>query len=583
MPRQVQIDDNDARVSYSSGWSLVRRLQEPGELFGPNFEGTLHQTSEAGSFSFSIPFRGYHALVYGVSNFTAVDGVSDPSYECFVDSQPIRNLDPFSGGGSANNWILCAMDSASDGNHVLTVNVTSLGAPFQFDRVQFVPGAGYPIDTAQIRVEFDDGDIRYDDDWVLVGGVSRATGTAGSKVTFPFIGKSLAWGAFLPGGAERAASSGTYSVDGSDPATFDIPGLEGESPRSLYNQILFTTPDLEPGRHSIEVAYQGTNSNQSPLSLTWLLVTNATFVDDNDNDDDDDDDESEEPPNPTPPPTPSNSDSNTSSGTNTRSSNTDTSSGYTLPPGNPTISPENPWPPPGGLNPQDNSSSGASPATIGGIVGGIVGGAGLLAVVAILLWFWCRRKDRQQKFLDDYKDRRRAIIDSPPPEPVPFVEPVPAAAGTGPQNGASLVIPSMKAQEAFGGSGLGATGAGTSSVSRSASASSTVPQLYPIPTSERTVASGSNTTSPPLSPISSGPLHPNPTPLTYTPTHLSHGSYSLSSPPSESSHAHLRPSNNNTSTPPDEIPLPPIVVVHQDSGLRLGQRIEDVPPEYTPN
>ena len=67
----------------------------------------------------------------------------------------------------------------------------------------------------------------------------------------------------------------TYSIDGGPSTGIALRGLDSPSNESEYNQLIFQTPILAYEAHLIAVTFQS-NSNSTPLTLSYLLVQNGT-------------------------------------------------------------------------------------------------------------------------------------------------------------------------------------------------------------------------------------------------------------------------------------------------------------------
>ena len=77
----------------------------------------------------------------------------------------------------------------------------------------------------------------------------------------------------------RAAGSGSYSIDGGEPTTFEIPawtpGFRGmPSNETIFRVPLFTTSKVPAGHHNLEVINRG-NANTSPLSIDYIYVSHG--------------------------------------------------------------------------------------------------------------------------------------------------------------------------------------------------------------------------------------------------------------------------------------------------------------------
>ena len=81
---------------------------------------------------------------------------------------------------------------------------------------------------------------------------------------------------YLTSQMPRAAGSGSYSVDGGPATTFEIPtwtsGFRGlPSNQTIRRVILFTTPVVSPGHHTVEITNLG-NSETVPLAIEVVYV-----------------------------------------------------------------------------------------------------------------------------------------------------------------------------------------------------------------------------------------------------------------------------------------------------------------------
>ncbi|KAG6850864.1 hypothetical protein H0H93_007482 [Arthromyces matolae] len=268
--RRIVVDDSDQLLNYTGGWIQ----QQPGSYdhygnFGPTYLSTTHSTTSGGVVTF--PFGGTSIQVFGT---TCVSGI--PTWDCYVDGVKFNSQNPFT--SPENNWSLCELDSIIDGQHELTINVTSTNATFAFDYLVYTPSPTAALEPAIVRIDHTDPGLNYSSTgWSDLGG-NAATSVAGSQVYFNFIGKGLSWVGYVPIEFGKASANGTYSVDGGSPTSFQLSGIDSSAPNSLYYQTFFTTQDLAQGPHTIVVTYNGNNgiSGQIPLTLDFLLVTNAT-------------------------------------------------------------------------------------------------------------------------------------------------------------------------------------------------------------------------------------------------------------------------------------------------------------------
>lgn len=186
----------------------------------------------------------------------------------------------------------------------------------------------------------------------------------------------------------HGSALGAYSIDGGKPLNFDLTGLPGDERISKFNQVFFTTSEVDIGPHTLTVTFLG-SEDTTPLTLDRLYINNGTLV--------------------SPP--------NTTSITRTIPSPT-------------TVT---------------NSDLGkASGLNVDALLGGIIGGLGLLIIIAGA--FLCRRNRRfsRETLVPAFEGERASMHFNPysqfqtniGPNGVPTT-PIPP------------LIPSMKAQETY--------------------------------------------------------------------------------------------------------------------------------------
>ncbi|GLB39931.1 hypothetical protein LshimejAT787_0704410 [Lyophyllum shimeji] len=328
-PRRVVVDDSDSRIRYSGqGWFQDQGSQDSAGNFGPTYKRTSHGTNGNDTLSFS--FRGTSVSVFGTTNLVQLDNGTrwDPTWECFVDKISIGSAKPFP--AEENNWFLCGQDVLNDGQHEITVNVTTTGHTFWLDYLIFTPSPNASYDEAVLIVENNDRAIFLDSSWGSLGGSANMTTVKGSQAKFDFVGKSVTWVGFIPTELAHAPASGAFTIDGGSPISFKLNGLPADATTTVYNQAFFTTPDLTPGPHTLRVTYNGADGPATPLTLDYLYVTNTSI-------------------------------------TNPASAgSTDTPNG------------------------SHNSSSSKTP--VGAVVGGVIGGLAALVALVVLLFLWRRRR-----------------------------------------------------------------------------------------------------------------------------------------------------------------------------------------------
>lgn len=154
-------------------------------------------------------------------------------------------------------------------------------------------------------------------------------------------GTSISWvGYYQP---PHGSALGTYSVDDGKPIGFNLAGLSGSTDPLQYNQVFFTTPEVENGPHTLTVTFLGSGST-TPLVLDYLYIQNGTVI----------------------------------------ATNTSTSS---LLPSAPTTS-------------VSVNASGVSKLDVGALLGGVLGGLGFLILIAgVFLYLRRRRSSRKSMVL----------------------------------------------------------------------------------------------------------------------------------------------------------------------------------------
>ncbi|KAG6857170.1 hypothetical protein H0H87_008235 [Tephrocybe sp. NHM501043] len=258
--RKVVVDDSDAHLSYTGGWIQ----EQPGSYdhygnFGSTYLSTTHSTSSGGNVTF--PFNGTSIQVFGT---TAVSG--KPTWDCYVDGKKFAHKDAFF--AAENNWPLCEVDLIADGQHELTIDVTSTNGTFAFDWLNYTPSLDASLATAVVQIDHTDSALNYSSTgWSESYALLTRDGTTS--------GKSLSWIGYIPVEMGKAPANGTYTIDGGLPTPFKLSGLDSSATDSVYHQTFFTTQDLSQGSHTILVTYNG-GSKQTPLTMDYLLITNSS-------------------------------------------------------------------------------------------------------------------------------------------------------------------------------------------------------------------------------------------------------------------------------------------------------------------
>jgi hypothetical protein len=120
---------------------------------------------------------------------TDANNVTDPTWTCSIDGIEIPSPDP-TFQFPENNWKLCAQNTIASGAHVLTVQVTSKGQAFYFDRMVYTPPPDAVFPSAVLVYPPSDPAISFSAGWNNTGG-PYVTQTTNARVTLNFQGALL--------------------------------------------------------------------------------------------------------------------------------------------------------------------------------------------------------------------------------------------------------------------------------------------------------------------------------------------------------------------------------------------------------
>ncbi|EAU88910.1 hypothetical protein CC1G_10556 [Coprinopsis cinerea okayama7 len=276
--RWVVVDDDDPSFQFTGDW-MVRRDPFAGYRgFGTTYRGSQHGTNTSGNLTFS--YIGKEIVLYGTSAVArnSNDDGWTPEWHCQIDGEPVvvENSYP----GPANNFPLCSWDGLFGRGdfHTLFVNATAGdGGVFWVDSIRYRPEYDARLEKPTVLIEHTDPSIMYTaGNWQTITdshGDAILAMQPGSALGVAFTGTKLTWVGWTPDNYPRGNSTGTYSLDGGEPVTFDIQGLP--STYTLRNQYYFELEDLEPGvEHTLVVEHKGSST---PLVLDYLLVEEGDF------------------------------------------------------------------------------------------------------------------------------------------------------------------------------------------------------------------------------------------------------------------------------------------------------------------
>ncbi|KAI3601318.1 hypothetical protein WG66_013255 [Moniliophthora roreri] len=289
-PRRVMVDDTDRRIRYEGGsWSLDKGSFDHRGVFGAPYNGTMHGTNQNGS-SFSLTFEGQFIQVRGAKdtrNIPVADRNNEfalPDWSCKVDGHFIDAYYYFNTTEDTTNDVLCQEGNLAPGAHTFTL-VVAINNPqtqmFWFDSIEYAPDPEVNLANETMRIYSHDPSIKYHNDsgaWIV--------GNYDSFVYAEREGTEVSLYTFIEGeeGHWQAAAA-NYIIDNStSPTDFYIsgsrPAPDGTSPTNYFNELLFTTPKLSPGPHTINLTL---TDGRSPQNLTQGLTIDYFFVTVSDN------------------------------------------------------------------------------------------------------------------------------------------------------------------------------------------------------------------------------------------------------------------------------------------------------------
>ncbi|KAJ7842800.1 hypothetical protein B0H14DRAFT_1022154 [Mycena olivaceomarginata] len=341
--RRIRIDDTDPAIKYAPNqWFPhdVNQLNTLGNL-GSVWNGTSHSTSTTTA-SLTFPFNGTSIDVIGTIQLN--DLADDPTWVCLVDEIQITNGTDPTFKFPENNWILCSQPQLLPGPHTLTIKVQSKGQPFYLDSIFYTPTPDVTYDGAVLEYEAGDPAISYGAGWQFytVENTQNITQTNGAQVALNFHGTAVTLTGYVPQELPHNATTAKYSVDGGPATTVTLAGLPPQGTTTIFNVPMLSVSNLSPTTHNIVITYEG-DSGHTPLAVKNFYVTNST--------------------------TPVLADSHFSSASSPSSTPTKTSTP-------PVVATKH--------------------TPVGAIAGGVVGGLALLALLAGLLFFLRRRRQRER-------------------------------------------------------------------------------------------------------------------------------------------------------------------------------------------
>lgn len=119
-----------------------------------------------------------------------VDAQNDPDWTCSVDGFSLAT-----GGNNGiddtNRYILCSNDSLALGQHTVSIGVRSLGTPFWFDYIRYMPGPTVSNDSSVLIYDSLNANIQYDGTFLnSPNSGAHMTQTNAGALSVPFNGES---------------------------------------------------------------------------------------------------------------------------------------------------------------------------------------------------------------------------------------------------------------------------------------------------------------------------------------------------------------------------------------------------------
>ncbi|CAA7266085.1 unnamed protein product [Cyclocybe aegerita] len=387
--RRVIVDDVDPSIEYTGSWNTVSGLPlDNVGNFGPTYRTTLHSLRGAsGSFAFRFDGTG-NGLIQGSNNVVTTDGVTDPTWECFVDGQQLILDNPFR--FPENSWTFCNWEDLASGPHVVALNVTSRNAAFYLDRIQYTPTIDTTPPNQARSLSTQDPALNYDSNWSFANGLGMVSRGPGATFTLAYVGAIHTLLINMKHADRPLNIQDPLWTFGDDegPVSFNIPNGTLDRAPSMYNQRYFTSPKRAIGSHTVTVKYIGTGdpSTRCPLIISSMVVNN---------------DEGGSPP--------SSSTSAPSSTATIVPSNTPSIPGSNVPATSNT------------QNTVANDTGGGVKA--GTIVGAVLGSLAALLIVILTVWYLLRRRRQPSRPTEPGESYIQPFTEGIPPGPTIYHPP----------------------------------------------------------------------------------------------------------------------------------------------------------------
>ncbi|KAG6844576.1 hypothetical protein H0H87_005792 [Tephrocybe sp. NHM501043] len=232
--------------------------------------------------------------VFGSNRQVSILGTDNymPQWECVIDGR--EGLRTSMGSKNmGNNLELCVSNNLDDGEHILAVRVTSGGATFALDRLLYSPSMASGRNADALWVGSDDSWFTFTGQWTKGNDATYLTSTIGASVSFNFTGllffpiitseksqyiagTSASWYGALPDDFGRISTTAFATID-DKPTRVALNAFDSSDKITRTNQRLLVADDLSPGPHSITLTYDQGDVTNVPLSISYVVVSNAVF------------------------------------------------------------------------------------------------------------------------------------------------------------------------------------------------------------------------------------------------------------------------------------------------------------------
>ncbi|TFK20235.1 hypothetical protein FA15DRAFT_659251 [Coprinopsis marcescibilis] len=270
--RFITFDDGHQDIQYEGEWE-VDHVQHEGPFRSEIVGGSQHRTSGKASVAFS--FQGRAVSLYG-RNIRRDENAGQSGWQCFVDgriySRPSALI-------VQNNFQYCSITGLNpDTAHKLTVRIQATeDAPFWVDSIDVSPSANLAYHKAlsnySVVLGVNDTSILYGPGWEFPPGnrLERLTNTEHSFMEVEFIGTQVSWKGRAFADQSASQSRATYSLDGGPMHPFSILGSE----ENTVQHTLFQTAKVPRNLHRLKVVYNG---HEAPLVLSHLIIAQGDIL-----------------------------------------------------------------------------------------------------------------------------------------------------------------------------------------------------------------------------------------------------------------------------------------------------------------